>query len=908
MRADQEPPTGQPVEVLLGTDTTTNEPVLLSGRDRSRGLLVMGGTGVGKTTLLEHLILTDLRAGIPIVLLDPHGDLARRVASLAPPEAKIVYYDAESGTPFSLNLLELPDLRGLRERERDETISNTVGHVTAVFEKLYQDSPQSYAPRLERDLPAALHTVLAGNGTLLDIPRVFRDKAFRGRLLLQVTNQGVREHWAWWDSLPPREQMIQPESTLNRLVKFLMDARAREIFGQPVTSIPFSQVLEGECSLILRLPLGSNKTLSSFLGAVFLSVLTNRIFAREALPESLRPPIHLYLDEHYAFSTEATTELLVGGRKYAVATTLAHQYLAQIPDPRRQQAELQAGSVLLFRLTQEDAEVFTGRFDATPTRTKVVSRLRKEMKYRTTEEHIWDPPEMKAQHDGLQQELGRVQYDPADRTLLLRKARYYTMEEAWLRCGGLEFDRLLEPRSSLFAEAIEEREVARPVGWPTNAGVVGEARRLRLLRRLVRDPERDRRAHLPFNPGHWNSIYPGSTVVSLREVGTPDFWNPLPHEDADSYFPHEDLYSRYLDDPLCEGYAIRRRDKAEEDLVYNSIESQLFTTVSKFWGEWHGYSFSEARWKQIGSLVTPELHNVAGQLMHEICELDDEIYRDATFWFWPHSRNPVEEKWLQASRPQLGHARGKCEIIREDESRVRYRPDWPEMGLWQVTAFPQAVGWMRQWVRKARAELATLSKPAQEREDYRRYLKAEADRILQTHHRLEVSQEEAFEWTVRVADPDSMSRYNELAQNISRQGKSSGLGGRNQYGLVYPPEERESYENVEELDQTFADRQAEIANSLSILPLFTSYYVSPDGQERRVLIRPPEQHGLIDPSRIEEMRQRTQALYAVPSNAPDEDEKPLSGEQPPPSIPPSTFPQPESDAPPVRPISRRHPD
>jgi ABC-type lipoprotein export system ATPase subunit len=39
-------------------------------------LYIVGQTGTGKSTLLQHLALQDAQRGIGLCLIDPHGDLA----------------------------------------------------------------------------------------------------------------------------------------------------------------------------------------------------------------------------------------------------------------------------------------------------------------------------------------------------------------------------------------------------------------------------------------------------------------------------------------------------------------------------------------------------------------------------------------------------------------------------------------------------------------------------------------------------------------------------------------------------------------------------------------------------------------------------------------------------------------
>ena len=48
--------------------------------DRLSHMYVIGKTGVGKSTLLETLARQDLAARRGFALLDPHGDLAERLA------------------------------------------------------------------------------------------------------------------------------------------------------------------------------------------------------------------------------------------------------------------------------------------------------------------------------------------------------------------------------------------------------------------------------------------------------------------------------------------------------------------------------------------------------------------------------------------------------------------------------------------------------------------------------------------------------------------------------------------------------------------------------------------------------------------------------------------------------------
>ncbi len=52
--------------------------------DRRRHLAIIGKTGMGKTALLRQLIVSDMRRGRALALVDPHGDLADAILDQVP--------------------------------------------------------------------------------------------------------------------------------------------------------------------------------------------------------------------------------------------------------------------------------------------------------------------------------------------------------------------------------------------------------------------------------------------------------------------------------------------------------------------------------------------------------------------------------------------------------------------------------------------------------------------------------------------------------------------------------------------------------------------------------------------------------------------------------------------------------
>lgn len=102
-------------------------PVFLSELDRRSHMHVIGGSGVGKSKLLEHMIRQDVRAGRGLCLIDPHGNLFQSVLEYTirnrMEDRLIVINPAVSEWSVGLNLLE-----------HDPTVFDTGHHAENVIQ------------------------------------------------------------------------------------------------------------------------------------------------------------------------------------------------------------------------------------------------------------------------------------------------------------------------------------------------------------------------------------------------------------------------------------------------------------------------------------------------------------------------------------------------------------------------------------------------------------------------------------------------------------------------------------------------------------------------------------------------------------------------------------------------------
>jgi hypothetical protein len=343
------------IPVAIGTRTywvsDEEKLVLLAPEDRAQHLYVVGKTGLGKSTLLRNLILQDLYAGRGVGLLDPHGDLAREVLDAIPrgrTNEVLHFAPGDLSRPVGLNLLP-------RVAQDEEHL--VVAGVLAAFRGIWGSS---WGPRLEYILGHALAALLdRGNMTILALPRLLSDDAFRERLTAKIRDPVVRAFWREEYARYDRRFRLEAIAPIqNKIGRLLANAPMRNVFGQARNSFDAGFLMDRSRILIADLGKGViGEDHSRLMGALLLSQFQWAAMQRASLPESARTPFYLYIDEFQSFATEALTSILAEARKYGLSLILAHQYLDQLTDEIRQSVFGNVGNLIAFRVGERDARL-----------------------------------------------------------------------------------------------------------------------------------------------------------------------------------------------------------------------------------------------------------------------------------------------------------------------------------------------------------------------------------------------------------------------------------------------------------------------------------------------------------------------------------------------------------------------
>ena len=325
-------------------------------KNRRGHMYILGKTGTGKTTLMENMIISDMKAGNGVAVIDPHGDLAEDLLDFIPQgriENTIYFNPSDLEYPMALNPLESvePDQQHL-----------VASGLMSVLRKLW---PDFWGPRMEHILRNAILALLEyPKSTLLDLPWLLVDKEFRKRVLEHVTNPQVKQFWLTeFDRYSPwfRSETLVPIQ--NKVGQFLATPLMRNIMGQAKSAIDFRKVMDEGKILIVNLAKGRiGEDNCALLGAMIATRIELAALSRGDVPENKRKPFYLYVDEIHKLLTQSFADILSEARKYGLSLILTHQYLEQLDERMRAAILGNVGTLITFRIGSRDAYLLRDEF------------------------------------------------------------------------------------------------------------------------------------------------------------------------------------------------------------------------------------------------------------------------------------------------------------------------------------------------------------------------------------------------------------------------------------------------------------------------------------------------------------------------------------------------------------------
>lgn len=311
---------------------------------------LLGGTGSGKSTAMLNLFLADAKDKRSAVVIDPKATLVADILERIPPERDqdvVILDPSQNGQAISINPFELVKVGVPAELVADMLLG--------VFQEIFEDSWGVYTQDI---LSHAFHTLVKVDGsTLLELPKLLTNKAFRHEVLKYISDPFLLDFWHGYETLSDsaRQTMVAP--VLNKFRGIVLRPALRALLAPSVGNFFLKDIFEHPRLLLVPLNKGViGAENAKFIGAILLGCLYQLTLLRAK--ESYRQPVFIYIDEvaDYLKLPVPLDDALSMSRSLGVGYILANQFSKQLPKNLRHSIYANCHNQIIFGLSMDEAK------------------------------------------------------------------------------------------------------------------------------------------------------------------------------------------------------------------------------------------------------------------------------------------------------------------------------------------------------------------------------------------------------------------------------------------------------------------------------------------------------------------------------------------------------------------------
>ena len=338
--------------LLLGG--SVKKPVWVHPEVFSRHTCFLGGTGMGKSTLIVNLAKQVFRQGEGATFLDPTGDLAEDLLKQVPPDRidDVLYIDvSDRQFPFPFNLLHAHD-----EIERNLLVDE----ILDIFKRLY---PKSWGDKLAHQLRMALNLVLAVGGSFQDVYDLFTSPDARDRIARKCKDGDLRRYWI---EEFPSSSLANRLAVINKLAPIVEHPFLGPILCTHQCAFNADEIIRKRKIVIVNLATGSPADhTTTILGTFVVNKIIAGAYRQKSLPREQRIRHFFFVDEFQNFMHRASgfDRILSEARKYKLVLIIANQFVEQLKDELRAAIFGNVGCLTVFRVGHRDAKILKDEFD-----------------------------------------------------------------------------------------------------------------------------------------------------------------------------------------------------------------------------------------------------------------------------------------------------------------------------------------------------------------------------------------------------------------------------------------------------------------------------------------------------------------------------------------------------------------
>ncbi len=322
-------------------------------KDRFEHTYIVGKTGMGKSSLLEHMASSDIEKDFAVIFIDPKGDSCKKLYHLTNDKSRIQYISINS--PTVINPLN-------KEGYKLDNLIQEFIQILDVLITLTSSNPESTV-LMREIIYRTMHTITKEENKNLDYLTKFllyRDVRSEVKNTLPVGND-LRKYWDEFDGIkgkiPKNSQKVDCAQRLaSRLIEISTGEMKNFVVGKNELDIT-NIVQNGKVVLVDTSHMNRNSRIY-LTNLIVYSILSYCEFSN-----SHNKPLLVYVDEFQIVVSDFFGDLLARSRGSKVGFTLAHQNFQQIPKSILGSIFGNVGTSICFRCGDEEARRFAPIFN-----------------------------------------------------------------------------------------------------------------------------------------------------------------------------------------------------------------------------------------------------------------------------------------------------------------------------------------------------------------------------------------------------------------------------------------------------------------------------------------------------------------------------------------------------------------
>lgn len=340
----------------LNEDEADRRLLNLSLEQNLTHLQLVGGTGSGKSVVLENIIL-DTIVNFPksgMVVIDPKYSLISSILEKLPEDDsildRVVIWDITSNRPLGLNILNHVD---------NKSPSLMAENVLDSLRNLFPD----FGVYTEELLTCGLLTLAQSKEepmTLVHLPLLYTNATLRHKLVSNLSDMYLKNFWRTFEAQSEKDRNQQLAPLLRRLNILLSREALRGTLGQAKPKFDLEEVYTRGKVLFVPLNDGmTGKSVSQLCASLLINSLWSIALKRAELPEAQRNTAitTLVIDEFQQYikkSGKDFEEMLAMARGLGLGFVFAHQNLGQLESKELRDAVMaNAKNKIIFNVAQK---------------------------------------------------------------------------------------------------------------------------------------------------------------------------------------------------------------------------------------------------------------------------------------------------------------------------------------------------------------------------------------------------------------------------------------------------------------------------------------------------------------------------------------------------------------------------